>query len=175
MSFSPAFLRLFGRFIILVGLQVLLLNRLVLFNIGKPYLFLLFIISLPVSMPRWSYLLVAFFTGLVVDMFDHTWGMQAAACVFIAFMRKYVIELLLSRKEELGDAEPSLGTIGFSSYLLYTAVLVFGHHIFLLLVEAFSVNQLAYTIFKALLNSFFTLVLMVIVEILFFYRKSESN
>jgi len=60
------------RFALLVLLQVLVLNNINLGGYIHPYIYILFILLLPVSMNKNLVLFIAFFTGLTVDYFGRS-------------------------------------------------------------------------------------------------------
>ena len=75
----PVVLKNIFRFIILVLVQVLVLNNIQFLGYINPYIYILFILSLPVRTPRWASLLLAFVLGLTIDIFANTPGMHASA------------------------------------------------------------------------------------------------
>ena len=89
----PTVLQNIFRFILLVLFQVLVLNNIQFLGYINPYLYILFILSLPVQMPRWFLLVLAFILGLSIDIFSNTLGMHAFATVFVAFFREGIIKL----------------------------------------------------------------------------------
>src|SRR6478609_515542 len=100
------YLRNAFRFILLVLIQVLLLNKIFLIWWTAPggippyvpYIYPLFILLLPFATPVWFLLIAGFAMGVTVDMFMDTGGMHAAACVLMAFLRTIVLESLLPKR-----------------------------------------------------------------------------
>ena len=92
-----------------IFLQVFLLNVIPpLHRYVSPHLYYLFILWLPFRTPRIALLLIAFFYGLILDAFLHTPGLHAAACTLIAYLRPFIISLLLPKEVgETGYPEPS--------------------------------------------------------------------
>ncbi len=80
-------------FVLLVLFQVLALNNIQFLGFINPYIYILFIIALPVKTPRWLSLILAFILGLTLDIFSNTLGMHAFATVLIAFLRNGIINL----------------------------------------------------------------------------------
>ena len=62
------------RFILVVLVQVFVLDNIQFLGYVSPMLYILFILSLPVRFPRGGVLLLAFFIGLIIDMFNNTMG-----------------------------------------------------------------------------------------------------
>ena len=73
-----------------------------------PYLYYLFILWLPFATPRFWLLVIGFITGLSLDYFTQTPGLHAAACLLIAYIRPFVVNLLLPKDStEFNYKEPS--------------------------------------------------------------------
>lgn len=155
----PTVLQNIIRFILLVLVQVLVLNNIQFLGYINPYLYILFILALPVQMPRWATLLLAFGLGLIIDTFSNTIGMHAFATVLMAFLRNGIIKLFTSI-EEGNNPTPSFYTFGVSAYVKYMVVLVLIHHTTLFLLEAFSFTNFGITVAKIILSSFVTILMI---------------
>jgi rod shape-determining protein MreD len=151
------------RFILLVLVQVLILNNVKFLGFINPYLYILFIITLPISTPRVFLLLIAFVLGLSIDIFSNTPGVHAFATVFAAFMKAPLIRLFAPR-DSYDYVEPSMQTFGMNQFVKYAVLMVFIHQIALFAVEAFSFQNVGLLILKILLNSIFTLLLLLSIE-----------
>ena len=91
-------------FFILILSQVVICNNICLFNVAVPFVFIYFIVRLPLTMNINIVLTISFLTGLTIDMFSDTQGMHALACTILAFIRKYILRLYIPREEEISDA-----------------------------------------------------------------------
>ena len=83
----------------LVMLQVLLFNNIELGGLINPYFYIYLVLIMPLSLNLSVQLLLAFVAGLIVDIFSNTWGMHAAATTLVAFVRPYLLKLLVSQEE----------------------------------------------------------------------------
>ena len=155
----PVALQNILRFLILVLLQVLVLNNIQFLGFVNPYIYLLFILSLPVKMPRWAALLLAFVLGLTIDIFANTPGMHAFASVMVAFSRNAVINLFISI-DEGNNPTPSFYTFSVGTYVKYVVVMVFIHHFTLFFLEAFSFTHFWLVLAKIILSSAVTVLLI---------------
>ena len=155
----PTALQNIFRFFILVLFQVLVLNNIQFLGYINPYLYVLFILALPVRIPHWFLLLLAFAIGLTVDIFANTPGIHSFATVLVAFIRPHIIRLFTAI-EEGNNPTPSFKTFGISAYVKYAVSIVLIHNASLFLLEAFSFYGLGITIVKILLNSLVTLFLI---------------
>lgn len=155
-------------FIVLVLAQVLVLNNIQFLGFINPYIYILFILSLPVRVPRWITLLLAFGLGMIIDTFSNTLGMHTAATVLVAYARSFVINLFTSI-DEGNNPTPSFHSFGVGAYVKYVLVLVFLHHAALFFLEAFSFSHFWLVLFKTLLSSAITI--LIILGLKSFKRK----
>ena len=153
------------RFVVLVLVQVLVLNHVQFLGFVNPYIYVLFILSLPVRTPRWLVLLLSFGLGIAVDAFADTLGLHAFACVLAGFLRDPLIKLL-GVADENNDFTPSFSTFGPGNYVKYAAVLVVVHHLVLYFLEAFTLAHFVYTLWHACLASAVTLVIVLGLQLL---------
>lgn len=177
------YLRNFFRFLFLIGIQVLLLNKLGLrwwaspegFPTFVPYIYPLFILLLPISTPVWFMLLSGFSLGLTMDMFMNTPGAHAAACVLMAYSRLAVLKFILPRKlYEFRNQSPSINTMGWAPFLTYCAVLLFVHDFFYLLLEMWTLTSPLRLILK-LFATLSTSMLFVILYALLFSKSIDTQ
>ncbi len=152
------------RFFFLIFFQGLILNHVNLGGYINPYFYIYFILLLPFSTPRWMLLILAFILGIGIDMFTNTIGLNAAACVFMAFARPFVISAISSGPESLIGDTPSLKNQGLKWFLYYAIILILVHHISLFYLEIFRLSEFIATFVRVLLSSAFTLILVMISE-----------
>lgn len=146
-------------FIVLILLQVLVLNNVQFLGFLNPYIYILFILSLPVKFPRWITLILGFVLGLIIDVFSNTIGIHAFATVLIAFFRNGIIKLFISI-EEGSNPIPSFHSFGVGAYIKYVVFMVMLHHTSLFLLEAFSLQLNWMTLLRILLSSFVSILLI---------------
>lgn len=157
------------RLFIFIVVQVYVLDKLPpLHRFVIPVLYYLFILWLPFTLSRLSLLLIAFVTGLTLDYFTQTPGLHAAACVLIAYVRPFVISILISRDTtEFNYREPSPGAMGWAPYSVYVFILTVLHHTYLTLLEWLQFGTFLDFIIKVLSTTGISLLLILTVEILF--------
>ena len=157
-------------FIILILLQVLLFNNIQFSGYVNPYVYLMFILLLPVEIPSWILLLLSFTTGLVVDLFSGSPGMHCSATLLAGFARPYVLAVVSPRDGYEGRSEPSMISFGFRWFLTYTLLIVLIHHTALFYLEVFRFTDFFRTLLRVLLSSLFTVIFIMFIE---FYRKGR--
>ena len=125
------------RYFAFLGIQVFVLFQVrPLHQFIVPYVYYVFILWLPFSVPRISLTLLGFWLGLSLDYFTHTPGLHAAACTLIAYVRPWLIEMLIFREgDEKNYLEPSTVSMGWAPYTTYVIVLTLLHHILLIFLE----------------------------------------
>lgn len=155
------------RFVLLVLLQVLVLNNINLGGYIHPYIYLLFILLLPVRMNKNLVLFIAFFTGLSIDYFANTLGLHAGASVLLAFARPGVLNLFFKAIEFNKGEEPNLKKIGFSGFARYTFILVLLHHTALFLFETLDFTNFYLTLLRIALSALVTTVGILVVVMVF--------
>lgn len=154
-------------FIGLVFTQVLLLNQVQFSGFVNPYIYILFVMLLPVSSPRYMVLLSAFAIGLCIDVFSNTLGIHAFATVFISYLRPVVIRLITNREEDMLDY-PGLKQNGFGWFFYYTAIMVSVHHLVLFFVEVFTFANFSETLYRVFLSSLFSIFVIVLSQFIVF-------
>jgi rod shape-determining protein MreD len=154
-------------FITVILVQVLLLNQIQLSGYLNPYFYLLFVLLLPVSTPRYAVLLLSFFLGFMVDVFSDSLGLHASASVLMGFFRSPVNNLLSVRESDQADF-PGLKQTGFKWFVLYVAILVTIHHFWLFYLEVFTFTDFFRTFFRAIFSSVFTVFIIALSQLLVF-------
>jgi rod shape-determining protein MreD len=157
-------------FLFLIMLQVLLFNNIQFSGYVNPYVYVMFILLLPVEMPQWILLLISFFTGLTMDFFGGTTGMHAGASVAAGFVRPYVLRLISPRDGYEPGANPSMIIYGFRWFLLYAISMVAIHHFVLFYLEVFRFEAFFHTLIRVLISSVFTVSFILLAE---YYRKGR--
>lgn len=161
------------RFIMFILVQVYVLNQIPpLHRFITPYLYFLFILWLPFTISRFALLVVAFLFGLSLDYFMGTPGLHAAPCVLIAYLRPFLINVLIVQEgTELNYTEPSIKSMGFAPYGLYVFLLTFIHHFYLVLIEWISFGDFLYFLGKVAATTGISMLLIFITEMLFFRKQ----
>jgi len=155
-----------ARFILLMLIQVLVLNNVQFLGFINPYIYVLFIISLPVKTPRWFSLILAFALGITMDIFTNTLGLHAFACVLVAFLRNPLIKIFALNEDNI-DFTPSFSTFRTKAdYVKYVFIIVLIHHFTLYYMEVFSFVNFWTTAYRALISSLITISIILGIQLL---------
>jgi rod shape-determining protein MreD len=157
-------------FILLILFQVLLFNNIQFSGYVNPYVYIMFILLLPIEIPSWLMLLLSFFTGLIIDFFSGSHGMHTSATVLAGFVRPYVLRLVSPRDGYESGPDPSMVIYGFRWFLTYTLLIVLVHHMALFYLEVFRFADFFRTFLRIILSSVFSMAFILLIE---FYRKGR--
>jgi len=159
------------RFFIVLILQILVFNNIQLSGSINPFFYVLFILLLPFETPRWLMLISSFILGFSVDLYSHSYGMHAAASVFIAFLRPAVVRFVHSKKDYEAGVLPTMGHLGFSWFLSYASLMIFIHHLIYFFLEVFRFSDFFTTFYRVIFSSIATIIVIIAEQFLFFKQK----
>lgn len=165
------YIRNIVRWLALVFFQVLVLNHMNLGGYINPYVYIMFILLLPVQINKSALLLLAFMTGLVIDFFGNTLGLHTAATVLLAYARPGILRLFFKNLEFSTDEEPNIAKLKPGGFLKYTLVLVFIHHTALFFLEVFSFHGFLSTLSRIGLSTLITTLMIMTLALLFASRN----
>lgn len=111
--------------LLLILAQVLVCNHIILFNVATPVIFIYLIICLPISLHTNWILTIGFLTGLCVDVFSDTLGINCLACSIMAMLRKPILSFYTPRDTDNKELSPTATSLGFSIYAKYLITIVF--------------------------------------------------
>lgn len=163
------------RFGLYGGLHVLLVSRLVLFEMGWCFFYLGFLLFLPIGTPIVLQLLLSFAMGLTMDIFYDTGGVHAAAAVLLGFTRPWVLRLLTPRDGYDNSDSVNVHQMGWQWFSVYLTLLVLLHHAAFFLLELGSFRHIGLTLGKVVVSALFTWLALLIVQLLFFPVRRGRN
>ena len=136
-------------------------------NYIHPYVYVLFIMLLPFETPKWNLLLNGFLIGIIIDIFSGTPGLNAAATVFMAFVRPFIIGIT-TRKSDIEDKNaPTITEMGLQWFLVYGLLLLLLHNLVLFWLEAFSIKLLGVILLETLVSAPVSLIVIILIIYIF--------
>ena len=168
-----SYLKYIFLFISVLILQFLFLNNLILFDTAFCFIYIAFILLLPIETSPLLLLFLGFIIGFSVDIFSDTLGMNAAASVLIAFLRPYILKLLTPRSGYELNFQFTIYKTGVVWYASYAATLIFIHLLFLFILDGSDTALLPSAFLKAILSTIFTVIVFIIGSYLFQSSKSK--
>ena len=157
-------------FILLILSQILLFNNIQFSGYVNPYVYIMFILLLPIEIPSWLLLLLSFLTGIIMDFFMGSPGMHTSATLFAGFIRPYVLRVVAPRDGYESGSAPSMLIYGFRWFLFYSSIIVIAHHLILFYIEVFRFTDFFITMGRVLLSYVASIVLILLIE---YYRRGK--
>jgi len=169
MNFSTQWIIVIGRLFAVLLIQVLIMDRILLFGFANPMVYCYFILLYPLSGNRVLLIMSSFLLGLFIDMFNDTGGAHAAAAVFLAWIRPVLLNFAFGVSYQYNTAKVPSAPLGQQIIFVLSAVLI--HHIVLFSLEAGAWSYWALVIKSTLITSVLsTLILLCTFQI--FSRKT---
>lgn len=161
------------RAILFMLVQVFVLDKIHLHQMVTPYLYFLFILWLPFKMKRAWLMAIAFVYGFVLDSFQHNPGFHAAACVLVAYIRPFLINLFIPQEgADTNFEEPSIKSMGgVVPYAIFITVLCLFHNTWLFLLEAWQFGNIWYFLAKTILSTVISMILIIVTELIFVRKQ----
>ena len=148
-------------------MQVMVFDNIRFGNYIHPYIYVLFIMLLPFDTPKAQLIFDGFLIGMAIDIFSGTPGLNAAATVFMAFIRPLIIGLT-TRKSDIEDKNaPTITEMGLPWFLLYALLLLLLHNLFLFWLEAFSIKLLGIVLLETVISAPISLIIIVLIIYVF--------
>ena len=170
---SKTTLQFFILGLILVLAQVIVFNHICIFNVAVPMVFIYLIVRLPITLsPNWV-LTVAFFLGLIVDIFSDTYGMNALACTVLAMVRRPVLRLYVPREEDLTRPEPSIHSLGAAVYMKYLLTMTLIYCTLIFLIEAFALFNPLQLVLRIVFSTLISFAMMLGIEAIMTPRSEK--
>ena len=154
------------RFVLFVFLQLFVLNHIQFSGFVNPYLYILFILLLPLEISGLLMLCLSFLLGLIIDIASATIGYHTIATVFLAYFRYHLLRFIAPRDGYEPGMSSTMRTLGVPWFLKYVSILTVAHHLVLFWIESFRFGDLLPATLRALASSIFTLLLIMIYQFL---------
>jgi hypothetical protein len=156
----------FINFFLYLLVQVLLFKKLVLFNTSFCFLYVAFILLLPIETNNLVLMIAAFLLGFGIDIFYDSLGIHALSLVAVAYIRNYWLSAITPQGGyDVGEG-PTMAVNGFQWFLVYSLPLVFVHHVILFFVEAGGFSMFWFTMLKVIGSVCFTMVIIILLQYL---------
>lgn len=160
-------------FITLTLLQVTVFNHICLFNLAVPFVFIYFLVRLPITLSTNWVLTLAFLLGLIIDIFSDTHGMHALACTITAMSRRRMLQLYFPREDDLTDPQPSVKSLGLGIYVKYLFTLVLFYCILIYLIESFTLFNPLLLIGRIVFSTLLTFALILGIDSIIRKRREK--
>ena len=160
-------------FISLLLAQVLICNHIILFGVATPIIYIYLVISLPMSSSVNLLLLISFLSGLTIDIFSDTLGVNCLAAVIMTMCRKPILLLYNPRENDKKGLIPTMTSLGFSVYLKYLTTLVLIYSIISYSAEYLSFINFSRMTLKIISSTILSTIILVGIDSLIVNRRAK--
>jgi hypothetical protein len=161
------------RVILFLFVQIFVLDKIILHQLVTPYIYFLFVLWLPFKTTRGWLMVIAFLYGFILDSFRHNPGFHTAACVLIAYIRPFLVNLFIPQEgAETNFEEPSIKSMGgLIPYAIFITVLTILHNSWLFFLEAWQFGNFWYFLGKTILSTLISVLLVIVTELIFVRKQ----
>lgn len=152
-------IRQIGRYILVMLLQVLLFDQLQLWGVCHPYIYVLCLLMMPITLPHNMDMLIGALAGLIMDVCCNSLGVHISVCVLIMFARPYLVGVLVNDKDRLNE-QISIRSLGMEAMVKYVSILVVVHHFLIFLLGAWSWHHIGFVLLSTLVSSLITILII---------------
>lgn len=151
-------------FLLLVPAQAVIFNHIALYSVGLAFVFLYFIVKLPLSLSPSKVIFLSFLMGFVIDIFQDTPGVNALACTCLGGCRQSIARLYIPREEDKLHAIPSIRTLGASVFAKYVFTLTLIYCILTFAIEALTFFNLSLLSLRVVASTLLTGLLLLALD-----------
>lgn len=153
--------------ILYLTFQLVFLKNAVLFHSAFCFIYIAFLLLLPVETSAIILMMTGFVIGVFVDMFYDSLGLHALACVSIMYVRNFWLGRLTPQGGYDSSVVPNISMNGLQWFLTYSIPLIFVHHAILFFTEVGGFQYFGFTLLKVVFSTLFTTVVILIAQYLF--------
>lgn len=159
-------LKIVFNFLLLIPFQVLIANHIRFFGFINPQICILFVLWYPLKKDNSGFLITAFLFGLIIDFFSNSGGINASACLLIAYIKTPLLKFITK------DKELNLKKFRYHNYstvqkLTLIFLLALLHQTTIYSLEYFNFTYTPSILYKSFTNGLFTTFVVVILLSIF--------
>ena len=146
---------------LLLALQVFLLDHIQLFGLCHPYVFIVILLIMPITLPAPADMLIGAGTGLIMDICANSLGVHMAACVALMYIRRLLIPRFVSEPDRMNNTFTP-ASMGSASFIKYAVILTTMYHAIVGLVGSWNFAHTGWMLLQILVSSIvaFALILL---------------
>jgi hypothetical protein len=153
-----------------MALQVLFLRDIALANVAFCFIYLWVIIKAPMRTATPLLLVVAFFSGWIIDVFYNTHGLHAFGTVLVSLLRPTFFRILTPANGYDERSEISLAEMKWLWFFPYVGLMLVSHHLILFMFEASDFALLGLSLLRAFSSA---LLGMLVFGLLEFFNRGQ--
>ncbi|MEX2591442.1 MAG: rod shape-determining protein MreD [Anditalea sp.] len=151
--------------------QVFVLKNLVIFDMAFCFLYVFYILLLPIETKTIPLMLISFILGISIDIFYDSLGMHTASMVALAFARNAWIRIIIPTGGYDENVQPSILNMGIGWFFTYSLPLILLHHVIFFYIDYLGTDLYLPMVNRILSSASFVWILGIMVQMLFYKRK----
>lgn len=163
------------RFILYIIIQVLVLKEINLVGSSQNYIFIIIypvaILTLPMKIPQFFIILIAFTIGFIVDLFYVSPGVHAGACLWMVVFRPLVLRIFEPKNGYQTDISPSISNLGVVWFAKYASVLLFIFFLSYFILQIFTFVYIGEIMLKTILSFFVSSIIIFLVQLFYSFKS----
>lgn len=160
-------------FIALLLVQVLICDHIALFNVAVPFVFIYFIIRLPLDINQNILFTLSFLIGFLVDLFSDTLGVNSLASLILAVTKRPVLYSYVQRDDRTKSIIPSITSLGLATYVKYLLSLTAIYCLLVFSIEYFSFASVKEILIMAASSTLLSFILLLSLDSLMMNRRER--
>ena len=158
--------------ILLLLVQLPLVHRVTLLDKAFGFFYIGFLLLLPRTLSRSYLMIIAFFSGLLVDVFSDTPGIHASASVFIMFIRNFWLNVVNDDVQEVTNLNVS--SLKKTGFIYFIFPLVFIHHFLIFVIENGGFHLFGIVLSKTFFSTLFSSTVIFIINFIIAPKKQRA-
>lgn len=162
-------------FVVLVLAQAVIFNHIALYSVGLAFVFIYFIIKLPINLTPAKVIFLSFLIGFIIDIFQDTPGVNALVCTCLGGCRRTIIRLYIPREDDIIHTTPSIRSLGAAVFAKYVVTMTLLFCTLVFTIEAFTFFNPAMLAMRVVASTLLTSLLLIATDSLSFSSRSEKR
>jgi hypothetical protein len=154
-------------FFIYLLVQSLIFNNIILFGTVHSFIYLGFLLTLPIEMAIIPGMFIGLAMGLGIDAFSNTFGIHAAASLLLMYLRPVMLSGVRPQGGYPNGAIPRPNSLGLGWFATYGIPLLFIHHGVVFFIEYGGFSLFWPTLLKVFVSTIYSFLLIAIIQYLF--------
>ncbi len=158
-------------FLTVTALQLFLFDHLQLSLYLHPFVYLAFVLLLPMDIRGWQLLVLATATGVAIDFFSGTPAVNTIATVAMAFCRPTLLRFFVGKETVSDGGAPDSRRVGAGRFFRYAGVAITIHAVIFFGLETLTAVGLFFTLLRIVISVVCSLIAIWFVQLVFSKRS----
>lgn len=162
-------------FLVYFLLQIVFFKELWLWENATCLIYIAPLILMDTQVKDYVFIFIAFLLGFTIDVFYDKLGINAFACVFIGFLRPFILKIFNKNSFSDDTVEYNIRSVGFSVFAIYSLFVIFIHHFVLFMIDASNTSLFGEAFLKTFYSTLFTFFILICSQMLYHARDKHRR